>query len=124
MPTWGSVIPVADNYKAWTNTEAVQLKSISNAGDTTYALPTVKRRAPTFKELTASGGVYTAMDLVFLLPAKVVSTANAKRPKPGDVITDSDSVRWTILEAPLNTLKSTYRCTRSEERRVGKECRL
>ena len=104
-------IPTLDNYRTWDNTEAIQLTSHKTAGDVTKSLPLAKRRAPTFKELTASGGVYTSQDLVWLLPKKIVDAAGADRPKPSDVIIDGDGVRWTILEAPLNTLRSTYRCT-------------
>lgn len=103
-------IPTQDNYTGWDNVEPVTLISVAKSGETLVDLPTVKRRAPSFKELSASGGVYTAQDLVFLVPKKVVDTAGGSRPKPADVIRDADGIRWTILECPLNTLKSTYRC--------------
>jgi hypothetical protein len=108
-----SDIPTIDNYKTWDNVQAITLTSRNNiGGDKSYSVGTAKRRAPGFKELAPSGGVYTSQDLVWLLPKKLVDAAGATEnnaPKPGDVIT-AESVAWTILECPLNTLKSTYRC--------------
>ncbi len=105
-------VPTLDNYKCWGNVQSVVLTSRANDGDTDFAIGTAKRRAPGFKELAPSGGVYTTQDLVWLLPKKLTDAAGAtgnKQPKPGDLIT-AESVTWTILECPLNTLRSTWRC--------------
>lgn len=103
------------NYRTWGNVQAVRLSSHAKLGDTNFEIATAKRRAPNFKEVTSSGGVYTSQDVVWLLPKTLLDTAGAtgnKAPKPGDKINDLEGVGtlWTILECPLNTLRSTYRC--------------
>ncbi len=45
---------------------------------------------------------------IALLPKKLCDAVSFT-PKPGDRI-NAESVDWTILECPLNTLRSTYRC--------------
>jgi hypothetical protein len=97
----------------WQKLEPVTLTSITNGGPTVFQIPAVKRRAPGFKELAPSGGVYTAQDLVWHLPKVLVDAAGAtgqQAPKPGDLVTDGGSVVYTILERQLNTLASTYKC--------------
>lgn len=96
------------NHLTWGNTEAVRLTKRATNGNTDFAISVAKRRAPGFKELAPSGGVYTTQDLVWLIP-KTLADAAGVTPKPGDVVTAS-GVNWTILECPLNTLRSTYRC--------------
>jgi hypothetical protein len=106
-------VPTSRNYLAWVNPEGITLTSQAKLGATTFRIPVAKRRAPGFKELAPSGGVYTSQDLVWLLPSVLVTAAGAvglKSPKPGDLITDNGQTAWTILECPLNTLKSTFRC--------------
>ena len=38
-------------------------------------------------------------------------------PRPGDVITDADSVRWVIQEAVLHNLIGSWECQCSQERK-------
>ena len=105
-------VPTQDNYLAWDNVQAVVLTSRATLANTTFPITIAKRRAPKFSELAPSGGVYTKLDLVWLLPQKLVTAAGAtgnKKPKPGDLIT-AEGVDWTILEAEDNTLRSTWRC--------------
>lgn len=105
-------VDASENYKTWGNVQAVKLTSRATIGDTLFDISVAKRRAPTFKELAPSGGVYTNLDVVWLLPKTLVDAAEAtglKAPKPGDLVT-AEGVAWTILECPLNTLRSTYRC--------------
>lgn len=109
-------VDTSQNYLAWNNTEAVTLTSHQNApaGDKAFALPTAKRRAPKWKELAASGGVYTGQDLVWLLPQTVVSAAGAignRQPKPADTIEDAAGNVWTVLEAAYNAIRSTWMLT-------------
>lgn len=104
------------NYQIWGNTEEVFLYSVTRGGATGTALvtgnpceiDTAKRRAPTYKELSASNGAYTGQDLVWLLPAALMNGA-PNAPKPGDRIKDAAGNTWTVLEAALNALKSTWR---------------
>lgn len=103
-------VTALDDYRSWDNTEPVTLTDVAAAGDTDYDLKTAKRRALSFRELAASGGAYTAKDLVWLLPAKIVEAARAPEPEPADRITDKTGDIWTILEGTLNTWKSYYRC--------------
>ena len=108
----GFGVDASQNYLTWGNVQPIQLTSQAKTGPTQFAIAIAKRRAPGFKELAPSGGVYTSQDLVWLLPAALVQAAGAignQAPKPGDLI-NAEGVAWTILECPLNTLRSTYRC--------------
>lgn len=105
-------VPMSLDYQAWDNTESVTFTSHARAFDTAYGLTNCVRRAPTWKELAASGGVYSAIDVVWLLPAALVTAAGAtgtKRPKPADTITDSDGTVYTVLAADYQATRSTWR---------------
>ena len=105
-------IDTTSNYQAWSNVEAVTLTSAATAGATQYALPTAKRRNPTYKERLPTGGVYGAALVTWLVPQAVL---NAAAPgyaiKMADTITDSTDTVWTVLEAAYNALRSTWLCT-------------
>lgn len=107
-------VDASQNYLSWGNVEPVTLISpYKTAGNKRFAIPTAKRRNPTFKETAPSGGVYGSALMVFLLPATVVTTAGATgadAPKQAFQILDRDGVTWTIQDAALNTLKSTWKC--------------
>ncbi len=75
-------------------------------GDTTTAISSALRRALTTKEMAVSDGLYRNGDVVWHFAASAVSTA----PVPSDLIIDSDSNQWTILEVSLQTLSNRYRC--------------
>jgi hypothetical protein len=66
-----------------------------------------KRRALTWKELSASNGAYTGNDLVWLFPQEVM--VNGLNPKPGDVVRDQDGRRWTALEVQHGKWRETWR---------------
>lgn len=110
------ILDGTQNCLAWDNTETVEFQSTTRLPVPADPRPSsgmvdslvAKRRAPTFKELTASGGVYTGQDLVWLIPA--VNLDGGMIPKPSDVVVDEEGNRWTVLEVALNALKSTYRC--------------
>lgn len=103
-------IPTDRNHRAWENPEAITFIRHGKLTDDEYAVSIAKRRAPTFKEMAASGGVYTGQDLVWLVPVTLLTAAGLTDVKPADIIRDSDGVLWTVLERSLNTLKSTWRC--------------
>lgn len=109
----GLSIDASQNYKVWGNTEPITLGSVERQGtglavQSTANIPIAKRRAPTFRELSASNGAYTGADLVWLLPVAQLPTGTPN-PKPGDRIPDASGTIWTVLEAALNALKSTWR---------------
>ena len=106
-------VPTIDNYVAWNDTEQITLTSPNKSGDTTYTIATAKRRAPTYKEQLPTGGVYGSALLTWILPAKLVTAAGATgndEPRQAFRITDSTGKVWTVQDAALNTLKSTWRC--------------
>ena len=80
----------------WDNVESVTFQS-TRKGNRTTTLNGVQRTTLSKKELAASGGVYSALDLVFLIPA--VGLPAGWLPKPADVITDSLNTAFTVLEA-------------------------
>jgi hypothetical protein len=100
------------NYLVWGNTEGITYGVVSRNGaalvvqaDNQYPVAIAKRRAPTYRELSASNGAYTGQDLVWLVPAALIALV----PKPGDRVLDASLHTWTVLEVALNALQSTWR---------------
>lgn len=102
---------IVSDWKCWADRENVTLIAEKNSGDMSYALSATggaaKRRALTFKELAASGGVYTAQDMVWLVPSANLPAGVV--PKMADRVRDSGANDWTVLEVALNKLRCTYR---------------
>ena len=74
----------------------------------TWTVTDCKRRAPSKRELYASGGGIVAHDLVWLLPDAVRPTAAV--PAPGYVVVDGDGTEWTVLEVlPRGRFGQTWR---------------
>ncbi|VTS03297.1 hypothetical protein [Tuwongella immobilis] len=96
-----------NNWKVWANREPVTLVSVNRVEDTSWLLVDCKRRAIGYRELSASAGIYTGMDLVWLIPR--VKLPDGIQPKLADRIVDSTGVAWTVLEAALNTWQSWWR---------------
>ena len=109
--------PTADFASVVDGLEAVTL--MRRGTSTTDAVANALRRAVTLKEASASGqvgqeggaavagdGKYTMQDVVWHLPIEELAT----RPRLGDVIKDSASERWTVLEVIQQTLLSRWRC--------------
>lgn len=97
----------AANYKYRTGTETVRLTRVRNVGDMSCTITNAKRRPVGFRQQAESMGVYTARDVNWWLPkAKTLGDA----PKPGDKITDSDRIVWTVLESPLFCQRADYKC--------------
>lgn len=80
-------------------------------------IPVAKRRNLTRRELASSGGVYTGLDQVYLLPDALFPVGLAS--KPGDVVvelTDGSAeeqpgTRWTVLEVGWGKNRQTRRLT-------------
>ena len=92
----------------WDNLENATLSHV-RVGQSAY-LETVlraKRRNLTFKEKAASNAAYVGAQLIWLLPADLVTLGV----KPGDLITDADGSIYTVLETDLAALKSFWRLT-------------
>ncbi len=77
---------------------------------------TAKRRNLTSRELAASGGVYTSLDQVWLIPTAVLPRGHVC--KAGDVVVEPDSLdasqpstRWTVLEKGWGKNRQTWRLT-------------
>lgn len=112
----GPVLDLSEDYRVWDNVEAVTVES-ARRGDP-FALAPVsanlpehvavaKRRAVTRREQAASGGAYTADDLVWLLPQAVLRPGLTF--EPADVVVSREGSRWTVLEAGLNKWRQTWR---------------
>lgn len=113
MAGWQGGMDLSRDFLVWDNREDVTYVSHATAGDTSYSLTSpdgkggVKRRNLTWKELTASAGVYTTQDRAWLLP--VANLPPGLTPKPADRIIDGQGNSWTVLEAPLNTWGTWYK---------------
>lgn len=78
------------------NLEAVTyLSATRGSGDVDY-VPAAKRRPLRKAELAASGGAYTSLDRVWLIPS--TSFLPDFQPKPADVVTDAGGATWTVLD--------------------------
>lgn len=98
-------------YKFWPNTETICFRSDQTASDSDGNVLTCSlkafRRAPTYRELAASGGVYTGQDLVWLVPNTLLPPGVS--PKPGDLVIDNEENEWDVLEASKNAFSSHWR---------------
>lgn len=139
-------LDMADDYLCWDNVSAVLYESaraVPSVADlpprfdgATPAPPappsrnrrvyvhTSKRRNLTRRELGASGGVYNALDQVWLIPEALMP--EGMHSKPGDVVVELPDVlagtagpiadtmtgtRWTVLEAAWQKFRQTRRLT-------------
>ncbi len=68
----------------------------------------VKRRAPTWKEITASAGGVTSKNLVFLVPD--ANLPEGVTPRVADQLQDLDEIDHTILEVQAGKFGQTHRC--------------
>ena len=86
-------------YLTWDNVEAITLE-VSRKGGVymSVAVPGAKRRALSLREMAASGGVYQAGDITWLIPA-VLYPKSLEAPKPADVVIDGDRNEYTVLSA-------------------------
>jgi hypothetical protein len=105
-----------NDYLTWDDLEPVTFTSHGLAPSKDIACPIAQalRRNPTYKELAAANGAYTAQDVVWLLPSALLNIlgnpANpSPQPKPGDVTQDSAGVKWTVLEVSLDAVSSVWR---------------
>lgn len=104
-----------DEWKLWAEREDVSILAVGPVGTyTPTALAAtggaVKRRAPTWKEMTASAGAVSAKNLVWLVPAANLP-GGCPAPKPGDLIRDAAAVDHTVLEVQVGKYGNTHRCT-------------
>jgi len=87
--------PSSDFAEVVDGVESVTLnRRGSTPGGTGEAVQNALRRAVTVAEAAHSGGRFTASDVTWHLPCSELSN----RPRLGDVITDGDGRRWTVLE--------------------------
>ena len=102
------------DYLTWTNTESVRAERTRRGSPLADAVPVAKRRALRQRELAASGGVYTGLDRVFLVPAAVLAPGWLF--EPADVLVTlppaaDAGTRYTVLEAQSGKRDQTWRLT-------------
>ena len=104
------MLDLTQDYLIFDNREEITFISrrttADSQGDQTDSQIQALRRAPTFKELAASNGVYTSQDVVWHIPAVLLTVGP---PKPRDTVTDLDGISWTVMEAAWNSLRSMWR---------------
>lgn len=108
----------ADEWKFWPGRENCILRKQTAVGEydaheMRATGGSCKRRAPTWKEMTASAGAVSSRNLVWLLPH--VNLPDGVRPRAGDLIraTESDTgeeIDHTILDVQVGKFGQTHRC--------------
>lgn len=103
----------AGDWRYWPEREDATLRARTAIGvydshPLTATGGAVKRRAITWKELTASGGAYTSRDRAWLIPAANLPVGVV--PRPGDQVRDATDVDWTVGEVAVGKFGNTYRC--------------
>lgn len=103
----------AGDWRYWPEREDVTLRARTAVGvydSHPLAAPggAAKRRAITWKELTASAGAYTSRDRAWLIPAANLPAGVV--PRPGDQVRDASDVDWTVGEVAVGKFGQTYRC--------------
>jgi len=90
--------------------DGVESVTLNRRGSTPHgtgeSVQNALRRAVTVEEAAQSNGKYTASDVTWHLPCSQLSS----RPRLGDIITDGDGQRWTVLEVHWATMKSRWQC--------------
>jgi len=100
--------PAADFAEVIDGTETVTLLRRGNTpGSPGTAVAGALRRAVTTREAAQTGGRYTASDVTWHLPVEELGDA----PAVGDLLSDGQGRRWTILEVTLATRRTRWRCT-------------
>jgi len=102
-----------NEWRFWPNREDVALRVQTALGVyDTHPLSApggaAKRRAPTWKEMTASAGGVSAKNLVWLIPA--ANLPEGVEPRAGYQIRSADDVDHTILEVLDGKFANTRRC--------------
>jgi hypothetical protein len=104
-----------NEWRLWNDREDVILRSQTALG--VYdAYPLVasdgngaaKRRAISWKEMTASAGAYTNQDKAWLIPSS--NLPDGVLPKPGDQVRDALDVDWTVGDVTVGKFGNTYKC--------------
>lgn len=106
-------VMTAGDWRYWPEREDATLRVRTALGmydshPLTAADGAVKRRAVTWKEMTASAGAYTNRDRVWLIPAAHLPAG--VEPRPGDQVRDAGDTDWTVGEVGVNKFGQTYRC--------------
>lgn len=109
-------VDVSNDWQCWDGLEAITYTSRRVTGDSVGAVPFAKRHEMTNRELQASDGVYTAEDIIWIVPANQLTEimsagtdTNRRQPKPGDTIYDTDENTWTVLAVAKQVMGSLWR---------------
>ncbi len=102
-----------DEWRFWQDRENATLRKQTALGvyDSHPLAATggaVKRRAPTWKEMTASAGAVSAKNLVWLLPD--ANLPDGVTPRAGDQVRGAGDVDHTLLEVAVGKFGNTHRC--------------
>jgi hypothetical protein len=103
----------ASEWRLWPNREDAILRvqtapGVYDSHPLTATGGAAKRRAPTWKEVTASAGGVSSKNLVWLLPT--ANLPDGVEPRAGSQIRDRADIDHTILEATSGKFANTWRC--------------
>lgn len=99
-----------NDYAVWDDPETITYTShgTNPPGDQTFTIYPAFRFELRFREMAASGGVYTTKDRLFVLPDVVVRPYELK---PADFFFDFHNTRWTVLESQYNVQETVWDLT-------------
>jgi head-tail adaptor len=97
-------LDLTSDYLVFDGLESVTFTSKKAAGNVQTVISKALGRAPTYRELSVSQGVYTAQDKVWIVPKTLLDPTT---PKPADFIT-AGSDNWTALEVKKTALGSSW----------------
>jgi hypothetical protein len=100
-------LDLTGDWAVWDGLESVTYRSVANTGDADYEVSDALRADLTFRELAASGGVYTTQDRKWLVPQSLLTPT----PKPADLLIDGDDVQWTVLAVGRDNLQKVWELT-------------
>lgn len=107
-------VAYADDGKVIDGTETVKYTSVRRAtglANMTEEINLASRQNPSWKERAASNAAYVGADLNWSIPSNRLNnlmSGSGERPKPGDYLTDSSDVVWTVIGADSEVLGTTW----------------
>lgn len=100
-------LDISTDYTVWDDPEKVFFVQHADTGNVQHPISSAFRFKLTFREMAASGGVYTTQDRNWIIPKALF----VPQPKPSDWLFDNLGTRWTVLSVDHEAFESVWRLT-------------